>query len=165
MDTTTILITVVVLILCALPIVLMQRNKTKKENAFKEKMVNLGGNGNTKIHQLDRWNNKGIGIDNDNHKLFFLFSKQDTDVQKVINLSEIRQCSLVKSHHTGNNESSTGIKKLELHLLSKEKSKPNVVLEFYDADHDSLTIREELQLAEKWSSIIESGISKMKATN
>jgi hypothetical protein len=141
----------------------MQRNRTKKENAFKETISNLAGDGNTKLDAFDRWNNTGIAIDNLNRKLFFVAKKQSTGVQKVIDLSEIQRSSLIKSHHDNRNGDSSAIKKVELHLIPKDKSRPNIQLDFYDSDHDSLTIREELHLAEKWSNIVESAISKTKA--
>ena len=162
MDTTTILLAVFVLILCALPIVLMQRNRTKKEKAFKETILSLAGDEKTNLDVFDRWNNSCIAIDRLNRRLFFITKNQSTGVQKVIDLSEIQRSSLIKSHHDTRNGNSTAIKKVELHLVPKGKGRPNIQLDFYDSDHDSLTIREELHLAEKWSNIVESTISKTK---
>lgn len=162
MDITTILLTVIILILCALPLVIMLKNKSKKEKSFKEAISALAAKSNNKIERYDRWNNNIIGIDQLNHKLFFISKKHDKEVHKVIDLSDIAQSSLVKTHHNVRNENASVIKKLELYLILKDKSKPDVVLEFYNAEHDSLTIREEFQLAEKWSAIVESGILKTK---
>jgi hypothetical protein len=159
METTTILLTVAVLILCAVPIVLAQRNKAKKEEEIKKTFSKLAGN-STSIDQFDRWNKKALAIDNVSNKLFFISGK-DGGAPKVIDLAAIQQASLIKSHHNGGSENS-GIKKVELYLVPKEKGQPNVELEFYDAEHDSLTIRDELQLAEKWSAILQSAISKSK---
>lgn len=157
MDTITILLTVTVLILCAVPIVIAQRNKAKKEKEIKERFSKLAGN-NSSIDKFDRWNKKALAIDNLNTKLFFI-SEKDEGAPKVIDLSAMQQASVIKSHHNGGENS--GIKKVELYLVPKEKGQPNIELEFYDAEHDSLTIRDELQLAEKWSAILESAISKL----
>jgi hypothetical protein len=161
MDTTTTLLTLFVLTLCALPIVIAKRSKAKKERELKETILKLAGNSNTQIDQFDRWNNKAVAIDNLNNKVFFISGK--ANAHRLIDLSTIQQASLIKTHHNGGAESSA-IKKVDLYLLPKERGKPNIELEFYDADHDSLTIRDELQLAEKWSKILESAILKLKET-
>jgi len=159
MDTITILLTVTVLILCAVPIIIAQRNKAKKEKEIKETFSKLAGD-NSSIDKFDRWNKKTLAINNHNNKLFFI-SEKDQGAPNVIDLSAMQQASLIKSHRNEGSENSA-IKKVELYLVPKEKGQPNIELEFYDADHDSLTIRDELQLAEKWSAILQSAISKLK---
>jgi len=159
METTTILLTVAIILLCALLIALALRNKSKKEKKFKERILNIAGTG-AKLEQFDGWGNKAIAIDNLNHKLYFFSNRIDYG-HKVIDLSDIQKVSLVKTHHNGVLKDSGVIKNVELYLLSKDKAKPNIELEFYNSEHDSLTIREELQLAEKWSTILESSISKL----
>lgn len=135
-----------------------RRNKVKREKELKETISKLAGD-STSIDKFDRWNKKAIAINILTHKLFFISEKSD-DGNKVIDLSLIQQVNLIKTHHNGTSESSGGIKKVDLYLVPKEKGKPNIELEFYNAEHDSLTIRDELQLAEKWSAILESTISK-----
>ena len=159
METTTILLTVAIIILCALPIALVLRNKSKNEKKFRERLSNIGGDGAT-LKKFDRWGNKAVAVDNRNHKLYF-FSDRIDNGHKVIDLSELQQVSLIKTHHNGGLQASGVIKKVELYLIPKDKAKPNIELEFYNSEHDSLTIREELQLAEKWSTILESSISRL----
>lgn len=158
METTTILLTVAIIILCASLIAVALRNKSKKEKKFRERISNIGGNGAT-LETFDGWGKKAVAIDNSNHKLYF-FSDRIDKGHKVIDLSDIRQVNLIKTHHNGASQGSGVIKKVELNLVSKDKTKPTIELEFYNSEHDSLTIREELQLAEKWSTIVESSISK-----
>ena len=158
METTTILWTVIVLILCALPIIIAKGSKAKKEKELRETISKLAGNTTAQIDQFDRWNNKAVAIDNNTNRLFFISG--NGDAHRLIDLSDIQQASLIKTHHNGGGASSV-IKKVELFLVPKERGKPNIELEFYDADHDSLTIRDELQLAEKWSSILESAIARL----
>jgi hypothetical protein len=158
METTTILLTVAIILLCALPIAVAVRNKSKKEKQFKEKISKIAGDGAT-LEKFDRWGNKAVAIDNLNHKLYF-FSDGIDQEHKVIELSDIRQVSLIKTHHNGGSQGSGVIKQVDLYLLPKDKAKPNIELEFYNSERDSLTIRDELQLAEKWSAILETSISK-----
>ncbi len=80
----------------------------------------------------------------------------------MIDLTAIQQAGLIKTHHNGGSENSGGINKVDLYLVPKDKAKSNIELEFYNAEHDSLTIRDELQLAEKWSTILQSTISNLK---
>ncbi len=158
METTAILLTVAIIILCALAIVASLRKKSKKEKEFRDKVSKISGNGAT-LDKFDGWGNKALAIDKVNHKLYF-FSDRIDNGHKVIDLSDIHQVSLIKTHHNGASEGSGVIKKVELYLLPKDKAKTNIELEFYNSEHDSLTIREELQLAEKWSAILETSISK-----
>lgn len=118
----------------------------------------MAGNG-ASIEKFDRWGSKAVALDNLNHRLYF-FSNGVNNGHKVIDLSEVQRASLIKTHHSGGSQGSGAIRKVDLYLTPKDKGRPNFELDFYDSEHDSLTIREELQLAEKWSTIVESSISK-----
>jgi hypothetical protein len=157
--TTTLLLTIAIVSLCAFPIVIARRNKIKKEKEFKESISKIAGNG-ASIEKFDRWGTKAVALDNLNYRLYF-FSNGVNNGHKVIDLSDVQCASLIKTHHNGGSESSGAIRKVELYLTPKGKGQPNIELDFYDSEHDSLTIRDELQLAEKWSTILESSISKL----
>ena len=115
---TTILLTVAIIILCALPIALVLRNKSKNEKKFRERLSNIGGDGAT-LEKFDRWGNKAVAVDNRNHKLYF-FSDRIDNGHKVIDLSELQQVSLIKTHHNGGLQASGVIKKVELYLIPKD---------------------------------------------
>ena len=57
--------------------------------------------------------------------------------------------------------SDTVVEKLGIGFLYHDKNKNEVVLEFYNADYDSLTLTGELQLAEKWCNLFNEKISEI----
>lgn len=138
----------------------MFNNKKKREKEIKEKVSGLAAKSNSKVDEYDRWNKTIIGIDKLSQKLFFIKKIKDKEIQCEIALSGIQMARVINSQRSALNGNYSVVQKLHLGLISKEKDKPETLLEFYNADYDSLTIMEELQLVEKWSKIVNSNISK-----
>jgi hypothetical protein len=161
MDIATILlIGTTVLIICVLPFLITHNKKKKKEKEIKEVISRLAAKSNSKVDEYDWWNKTIIGIDNLNRKLLFIKKIEDKELQYAIDLSDIHMGRVINSHRSVINGNYNVIQKLQLGLISKNKDKPETLLEFYNADYDSLTIREELQLVEKWSKIVNSIVGK-----
>jgi hypothetical protein len=149
-----------VLIICVLPFVITHNNKKKREKEIKEVISRLAAKSNSKVDEYDWFNKTIIGIDNLNRKLFFIKKIEDKELQYAIDLSDIQIGRVINSHRSVINGNYNVIQKLQLGLISKNKDKHETLLEFYNADYDSLTIMEELQLVEKWSKIVNSIIDK-----
>lgn len=162
MDIITILIGIMVVLICVLPLVVMHKNKKKREAAFKEEISRLAAKSNSKVDEHDRWNKTIIGIDSLNRKLFFIRKIEDRDIQYAIDLSGIQTARIINSHRSVINGNYSVIQKLQLGLVPRDKDKSETLLEFYNADYYSLTIMEELQLVEKWSNIVNANIEKYK---
>ena len=161
MDIATILlIGTTVLIICVLPFLIRHNKKKKKEKEIKEVISRLAAKSNSGVDEYDWWNKTIIGIDNSNRKLFFIKKIHDKELQSAIDLSNIQMGRVINSHRSVINGNYNVIQKLQLGLISKNKDKPETLLEFYNADYDSLTIMEELQLVEKWSKIVNSIVGK-----
>jgi hypothetical protein len=160
MDIATILIGVMVLLICVVPFIIMRKNKKKKAIESKEVISQLAAKSNSNVDEYDRWNKTIIGIDHLNRKLFFIRKIKDKEIQHEIDLSGVQMARVINSHRGAIDGNYIVIQKLQLGLISKDKDKPETLLEFYNADYDSLTIMEELQLAEKWAKIVKSNIEK-----
>lgn len=158
MNTGLVVTGVLIVLLCVLFFIIVRKNKQKKEREFKALISSLAGESNCKIDVYDRWNNTMIGMDNLNRKLFFLRNAGDKAIRMMVDLSDIQMGSVVNSRWNNKGESYNATQKIELGLTSKERGKPQTLLEFYNAEYDSLTIMDELLLAEKWSKLINSTI-------
>lgn len=158
MDIGIVLIAIITLLICVLPFIIMIRNKRKKAKEFTETIFRAAAKSGSKIDQFDRWNNTIIGVDNLNRKLFFYRKLSDKEILKEADLSDFEMCDIIKTQR--NAKDYNGIQRLELRLISRDKDKPNTQLEFYNAEHDNLTIMDELLLLEKWLSIVNVIIAK-----
>ena len=150
MDITTIVVSTLAILACIIPLILVVKNKGKKEKEFKSVIFGMAAKSNAHIDLYDRWNNTIIGMDNSNRKLFFFRKAGGNEVQHAVDLNDIETSSIVNTQHHVKKDNYNVTQRLELALVSKDRGK-RILLEFYNADYDSLTIVDELQLAEKWS--------------
>ena len=161
MDLGTITAVAVFLFICLILIVIAGRNSRKNEKQFLQAFYDLADKYQCKISQYDRWRNTAIGIDENSGKVFFIRKLGEKEILQYVNLEEILRCRVIST--TRNVSSKEGkIKvtdKLELAFTCKDKNSPEIYLEFYNADYESLTLRGELQMAEKWSEIANSRIA------
>jgi hypothetical protein len=163
MDTSAIMIGIVTLLICVVPLILMRNSKKRKEKEVKEAIAAIAAKSNSKVEESHGWNNTLIGIDRLNSKLFFIKKLKDTKIEHTIDLSEIETCRVIHSQRNVVNGNYSVTQKLELGLISRNRGKAEIQLEFYNLDYDSLTMTEELHLAEKWADIINTTIAKHRA--
>jgi len=158
MDTGSIIFLVVLVVLCAIPILIINSKKKKSEKLFLQALFNLAANSNCNISEHECWHNAEIGIDREASKLFFIRKTGTDEVASEINLSEMQKCRFVNTNRSvvngGGNQ--TVIERLELVFTSQDKNKANTILDLYNSHYDSLTLRGEIQLAEKWEEIANS---------
>jgi hypothetical protein len=159
MDIGIILLGTIIILACVLPLVFIMKNRSKKEKEFRDVIFDMAAKSNSNIDQYDRWNNTIIGIDNSNRKLFFYRKAGGKVIQHEIDLAEIEMSSVINTQHHSKNTNNSVTQKLELALIAKGSNTNKLFLEFYNADFDSLTIMDELQLVEKWSRNVNSIIS------
>jgi CRISPR/Cas system-associated protein Csm6 len=72
MDSETIIFLGIMVLACVIPIVLINRNKKKKEKHFLEALFSLAEKSNGKISEHELWHNAEIGIDREARKLYFI---------------------------------------------------------------------------------------------
>jgi hypothetical protein len=150
-----IFISVIVLVLITL-IVIGKINKKKKEKQLLQALLTVAEKNNSKITEFDLWNNSRIGIDKATRKLFFIRKTETEEVTKVVDLHEILKGKVVNTSKSSNYKGSnqTVVERIELVLTNRDKNKPDVILEFYNAITDNPILRNEIQLAEKWAGIV-----------
>jgi preprotein translocase subunit YajC len=164
MDTGFAVMGIILLLLCVLPFIIIRKNRKKRDKKYKETISSLAGESNNQIDLYDGWKSTIIGLDSLNRKLFFLRKVGDKDVHIVVDLADIHGSKVLNTRWSLKGESNGMTQKLELGLTPREKSKPIIRLEFFNADCDGLTMMDELLIAEKWSALINSTISKNGTT-
>jgi len=89
--------------------------------------------------------------------LAFFRKGEDAQINEVINLKEVKKCSLVQFDKHGNvPKSNHEINKLALHLTLNNHKEINLV--FFHADAKNFVIGEEFRIAKKWLDVITSKI-------
>lgn len=163
MDLGTTIVGIVIILICIIPFALMSINNRKKEKKLLQGLTEIAESNNCKISRYELWNSSTIGIDDTSLMIFYTRKSKDIETSQQINLAETQKCKLVNSSRTVSNKEGNFkvVEKLELAFSFQDKSKSEVALEFYNADHDSLTLMGELQLVEKWCKIFNDKISEM----
>lgn len=156
MDTTNTIIGIVFLLLILVPIYVINNNVKKRKNQLLNTLNELSSDKSTKFLDADFWsNNSGIGLKG--NVLTFFRKTEEAQVNEVINLNEVKKCSLVQLDKHGNMpKNSHEINKLALHLTLNNHKEINLV--FFHADAVNFIIGEEFRIAKKWQDIILSKI-------
>jgi hypothetical protein len=164
MDSGAAIVGLVIVLICAIPFILISINNRNKKKKLLDKIVSLATKHNSNINQYELWNNTSIGIDYTKQIVFYTSSRKEVEIHQQINLNEVQKCSIANSSRTVNNEMGNFnvVEKLELQFTFQNKTKADVTLEFYNVKHNISTLSGELQLIEKWNTIITTKIDEMR---
>ncbi len=156
MDTTNTIIGIVFLLLILVPIYIINNNVKKRKNQLLNTLNELSNDKNTKFSETDFWsNNSGIGLKG--NMLAYFRKGEDAQVNEVVDLKEVKKCSLVQLDKHGNvPKNSHEINKLTLHLTLNNHKEISLV--FFHVDALNFIMGEEFRIAKKWQEIISSTI-------
>ncbi|WP_395063794.1 hypothetical protein [Flavobacterium sp.] len=152
MDLGTSIIGVIIIITCVLPFVLICIKKRKQHKKVIDNLSNIAKMNKATIETNEIWNQSAIGFDATNKMLFFSKKASESGTFEALNLSEIIKSSVVK--YQNNNQP---INRLELKFEFNDKNKSDKSIEFYN-QNETLSLVNELELIEKWNSIITKSI-------
>ena len=152
MDTTNTIIGLVFLSAIVIPIFIINNNIRKRKNQLLTTLNELSSDKNSKFLDFDFWtNNSGIGLKGD--VLAYFRKTEEAQINEVVDLKDIRKCSLVQFDKNGNQpKSNHEINKLALQLTLSNQKEINLV--FFHADAINFIIGEEFRIAKKWQDII-----------
>ena len=152
MDITNTIIGIVFFSLIVIPIFIINNNVRKRKNQLLSTLNELSSDKKTKFSETDFWTNtSGIGVKGD--ELCFFRKEEAHPIQEVINLNDVKKCSLVQFDKHGNvPKNNHEINKLALHLTLSNHKEINLV--FFHADAVNFIIGEEFRIAKKWLDII-----------
>jgi len=164
MDLGTIIITLVFITIVTVPFLLTGYSKKRKKNNLFRRLTEMAEGEDCVITQHEFCGNFVIGLDGMAGRLFFFKKVEKPEISISVNLREFKSCRLVNSNRTvGEKKSSYSvIDKLELCFYPHDKSKPDISVELYNDEYDSLTLTGELQLAEKWEKLLNERMKKPK---
>lgn len=163
MDSNTIVIGGIIVLFGIILYILNSRSKKKKEAQFLQPLSRLAEKDNCKISQYDIWNDSVIGIDETQNTVFAIRKKKEKETSIVVNLAEIFRCRVIEVSRTSGPKEGNAIAfdRIDLAFINKDKSKADVVVEFFDANTDRLTLTGELQLAEKWCVLVNNKLASL----
>ncbi|MDD4143329.1 MAG: hypothetical protein PHN68_01720 [Prolixibacteraceae bacterium] len=162
MDTSTIIITAIMLAMFILPVILTGRSYKKKTKKLYQTLNQTIEQQGYTLSLYEICDNFFIGIDENANTLFFYKHYDKNEKFKVIKLSDISGCQLINKTKNVNtkHQQYSSIELLELALNSVDKNRPDTLLEFYNTEYDNLNMTEELKIAEKWKKLINDKIIK-----
>ncbi len=140
------------------------RNQNREKRALSD-LKSLARENNCTISSYDHWDRTLIGIDgNETNKVIFIRTTPLKEIRSVTDLSGAIDCRMVKSERTikQDKETVTVIDRIEV-VISFHSKKEDLSLEFYNNDYDKLVLTGELQLAQKWTSMIKGRISASRS--
>ena len=153
MDSETTIIGIILVLICIIPFVIINKKKaTKRRNKLKiltDSVQKMNGI----MYKNEFWNHYGIGLDKTNKMLYFSTQTDDENSYQVFNLKSIATCSVIKKED--NSKSITG---LGLQLNFNDKNKPDAYLSFYERDQNVVLVNE-LDLIQRWSTTINEQLS------
>ena len=156
MDSGTIIVTIIFLAIVIIPISLTGYSRKKKQKNLFLTLTEMAKADNFSLTHHEFCGDFIIGLDETSNQLFFYKKGETNEIAVKINLKDFRNCRIFNSKRgIGSKEDHYDvIDKLELCFYPKDKTNPNVLVEIYNDEHDSLTLSGELQLIEKWDKML-----------
>lgn len=145
------------------PVLYFQGKKKQESKKFIQQFLQLAEQQQLSISTHNSWNNRyAIGMDTQKQQLFYLKKQDNKDVISKIDLAEVEKCSLIKTQR--NVGDSIVVDRLALGFSFRSSKQAEKALEFYSREV-SMSINDELQLAEKWKGLINSALPLKASVN
>lgn len=151
MEMGTIITGAIVILLCILPFVLLGSGRRKRQKQLQQTLQAQAAQQGGKITRHDCLRDAAIGIDDEARTLFYV--KNETT--QHIRLQEFKTCRVINNTRTVDNN--RVVEQLALALTPTGNGRPDIQLEFYNAETD-IQLNGELQLLEKWAQIVGAAI-------
>lgn len=153
MDTTTLIIGIVIAVACALPFVISNMSRKSRDKKLLGTLQSLAQSVASDIDDFEILANKAIGIDGQGKNVFFV-RLDDKGVKECVDLAKVQSCSIVEKHHNSDIVPDT----MGLRLVMVD-GKSEVSLEFFNSDID-VTSDGESQMLAKWNAIINGKLAR-----
>jgi hypothetical protein len=152
MDLGSAIVGIIFLLLCVLPFILMSRSRKKREKILMQSLSKIATDNNCNISQYELFANFGIGVDIEKPAVFFYRKTGESVSEHYVDLKEFLSCKVlnVSRSLTSKSGNQKVIDKLELAFTSADKNKPQIRLEFFDANVTPQLFGE-LQSIQKWA--------------
>lgn len=163
LDTGTILTAIFFLLLCTVPFILMNISHRKKVKQNLQLLNKEAGKYKLTVTAFNTWGNTSIGMDERANVVFFTKKTADGDTTQQVALAEADKCRIanIKRTESDGDHHYSLTEKLDLVFETRDKKKTGTALSFFDIQHDGGMLTGELQMAEKWCTIINTKIAEV----
>lgn len=161
MDSGTIIVSAILLALAILPFIFTGKKYKKQKKQLVQTLNSLAEQNQVSLSNYEAGGSFGIGLDQNDRYLFFARKVQDEISIRSALLVDMSRCKMKTSSRLLEGGEKV-IDRVELVLYPVSSAQPEVVLEMYNSEYDTLTIRGELQTAVKWEQIIGGALKKTK---
>lgn len=161
MDTSSILMGILVAAACILPLYYLYIVKKRKDKKIKNDFFAMGSSVGISISEFDICNDFAIGADPFLNKIIFYSSRNEKKNIQTVDTTDVKKCITIIQRRNSGSGSSASIETLKLCFEYKNTSISPVYFEFYKETDDSI-LANELKLLEKWDNLINLKLSKSK---
>lgn len=138
--------------LCAMPFVITNRSRKKKEKQLFTSLKDVAGEHNCEITEYEIFGHYAIGVDRTKNFVFFVLKIKEAIEQQYVDLTTIKTCEIANIGKSYARKEKI-IDRLKLNFFPVDNNKPDTVFEFYNADIN-YQLSGEIQSIEKWNSLI-----------
>ncbi|MEX2574950.1 MAG: hypothetical protein WD317_11660 [Balneolaceae bacterium] len=161
-DLTSIIISIVALSFFFVPIFYYEVYKKRAAKKLESYFNDLARENKIGLTQYEVWRDSyAIGIDRDSNHVFYLKKNNAQDKTDLVDLSEIKKCrvSRIENKIKTDNGYTKITSRVDLELTHYNPKFSDIKIEFFREEGGN-TLRNEVLLAEKWSGVINSRLSK-----
>ncbi len=153
MDITTIIIGIIIILCAALPIILTNYFRKRREKLALQGIQNLAEKSGEELENYEIGMVFSIGMDKSHRNLYF--SRLGESALQV-QLSKIKNSTTInKSHDIKTAEGNHSVIDLiGIQINMKDEAQTPAILEFFNAEKDSISVDNESHIAEQWSRLI-----------
>jgi len=155
MDSATIIIAAVSLLICSLPFVIGRNNRKKRENALLNELKTNAKSRSIQLTKHELISNFVIALDEVSNILYFLNKKASGDHFLELNLANYTNCELQqRAHQEGENGNTRSvIDQLMLKFQPADQADKIVLIEIYNRT-ETQALSGEFQLAQEWVKLL-----------
>lgn len=161
-DLYSVVIGVIALASFIVPIVYIEYYKNRDSRKLTEHFTKAAQEKSLRLSQFDVWHGRyAIGLDTRAKTVIYLYKRNGKEEVVLLDLTELKRCRISKEEdvsETGE-RSRRAPTRIDLRIGYLNPHKNDVTLEFYHRENGD-TVRDELILAEKWSEIVRSKLTK-----
>ena len=160
MDSATLIIAVISIVICSLPFVIGRINRKKRESVLVSEIKTLSSNKAIQLSKYELLSDFIIGLDEKVNVLCFLQKKETGNHFLEIDLAKHSKVEVQQNNHQEgeNNNIRTVIDQLVLKFLPKSASDKIVLIELYNRT-ETQNLSGEFQLAQEWAQFLNNRIN------
>jgi hypothetical protein len=158
MDTSSIIIGVVLMAIFIVPIAILAGRNSSKQKAKAALLNSFFEKEGVKVSEQESWGNHTIGINSDAGKLVFITFGKPENKTEVIDLHNARKCDVHEVVRKVDSMEITDIVGLKIGL--KEPESTHQVLEFFNSEKRS-QLTNEMVIAKTWAGYVNGAINKL----